>query len=176
MQPSSNVPTENPTSRRRPFRPLICRGRSRRQEAEKPLLSQRLKSMFFTLLCVLLMYVGLRMCVRIRKLVDRVVRDLWAPGAGVQSAQGGVEPGIAGVARTHTDESPRIFESFECAICLQEFDRSKGSRCGCRNRQRCKETLPCGHQFHSKCMQRWSMKSRDSCKSCPICREPVDVS
>lgn len=45
----------------------------------------------------------------------------------------------------------------ECNVCLEEYK--------CRERIR---ELPCGHEFHSKCFDKWCSKSGTI--TCPICR------
>ena len=45
-----------------------------------------------------------------------------------------------------------------CSVCLEEY--AEGDRM---------RTLPCGHQFHSRCIDRWLQNNR----ACPICKKDV---
>jgi len=45
-----------------------------------------------------------------------------------------------------------------CSVCLEEY--AEGDRV---------RTLPCGHQFHSRCVDRWLQNNR----ACPICKKEV---
>lgn len=49
----------------------------------------------------------------------------------------------------------------QCSVCLQGLNRST-------------RTLPCGHEFHLKCVDRWKRSCR-TLPSCPMCRAPFDV-
>jgi len=50
------------------------------------------------------------------------------------------------------------FDQTECCICLDEFEHGK-----------CKMSeLPCGHRFHSSCIQEWLNNS--NIDRCPLCR------
>lgn len=49
----------------------------------------------------------------------------------------------------------------QCSVCLQSLTRST-------------RTLPCGHEFHLKCVDRWKRSCRDD-PTCPMCRAPFDV-
>lgn len=50
--------------------------------------------------------------------------------------------------------------SESCVICLETFE----------NDTKDISTLPCGHQFHTKCITEWMLKS----KKCPLCREVIN--
>ena len=45
-----------------------------------------------------------------------------------------------------------------CSVCLEEY--AEGDRV---------RTLPCGHQFHSRCVDRWLQNNR----ACPICKKEI---
>ena len=45
-----------------------------------------------------------------------------------------------------------------CAICFESITPSEQNR-----------TLPCGHQFHAACVDRWTQNTAN----CPTCRKPV---
>ena len=60
-----------------------------------------------------------------------------------------------------TRESTEADESDECSICLENY--KKGEQ---------KATLPCKHEFHESCIERWIMHFHDPItgSSCPLCR------
>lgn len=45
----------------------------------------------------------------------------------------------------------------ECSICLESFMVNEGYR-----------TLPCGHDFHKKCIDKWFLEGS---QECPMCRK-----
>ena len=47
-----------------------------------------------------------------------------------------------------------------CSICLSVVRKTRGTR-----------TLPCGHLFHTPCIERWKTR----CTTCPMCRKQFDV-
>ena len=49
----------------------------------------------------------------------------------------------------------------QCSVCLLGLNRST-------------RTLPCGHTFHLKCVDRWKRSCRNT-PTCPMCRAPFDV-
>ena len=49
----------------------------------------------------------------------------------------------------------------QCSVCLQGLNRST-------------RTLPCGHEFHLKCVDRWKRTCRAD-PTCPMCRAPFDL-
>jgi len=49
----------------------------------------------------------------------------------------------------------------QCSVCLQGLNRST-------------RTLPCGHEFHLKCVDRWKRSCRAD-PTCPMCRAPFDL-
>ena len=51
-------------------------------------------------------------------------------------------------------------EVVECSICMEDVI----------SRQEMK-TLPCGHKFHSGCMDKWSNSSQNNSHLCPLCRQ-----
>ena len=54
--------------------------------------------------------------------------------------------------------TPALFtESATCAICL-DAHRSTGS-----------VRVPCGHSFHSACIEEWARRAR----TCPVCRADI---
>ena len=55
--------------------------------------------------------------------------------------------------QTTTDDGPELAE--QCAICLCPQHRNTSMK------------LPCGHLFHTACVQRWSLRS----PTCPSCRQ-----
>ena len=62
--------------------------------------------------------------------------------------------------RNGVGDSERCFlhkEGDQCSICMTNMPR--GTR-----------QLPCGHVFHTRCIDRWKRSSR----TCPMCREPFD--
>lgn len=50
--------------------------------------------------------------------------------------------------------------SESCVICLEEFEKNSKDV----------STLPCGHEFHTRCITEWMLKS----KKCPLCREEIN--
>ena len=50
------------------------------------------------------------------------------------------------------------FVSESCVICLEEFNNVDNV-----------SSLPCGHQFHTKCITEWMLKS----KTCPLCKKEI---
>ena len=50
----------------------------------------------------------------------------------------------------------------QCSVCLNPM------------RLQADRTLPCGHTFHSKCVDRWK-RSCPGDPTCPMCRVPFDV-
>lgn len=54
---------------------------------------------------------------------------------------------------------PLVIETTECAICLEKY-RTNVSLCG----------LPCGHNYHHKCILIWLQRDNHHC---PICRWPA---
>jgi len=49
----------------------------------------------------------------------------------------------------------------QCSVCLQALTRMT-------------RTLPCGHEFHLKCLDRWKRACRGD-PTCPMCRVPFDL-
>ena len=49
----------------------------------------------------------------------------------------------------------------QCSVCLQNLNRTT-------------RTLPCGHEFHLKCVDRWKRTCRGD-PTCPMCRTPFDL-
>ena len=61
-------------------------------------------------------------------------------------------------------------ESDECSICMEGFtttDIVDGT---------VRELHACGHIFHEKCLKKWVRGDVGKHRSCPLCREAVDVS
>lgn len=65
-------------------------------------------------------------------------------------------PGV-GQTKCHWHKEPVT----QCSVCLQGLAR--GTR-----------TLPCGHEFHLKCVDRWKRSCRGD-PTCPMCRAPFDL-
>lgn len=57
-------------------------------------------------------------------------------------------------------------ENVECTVCCCKIDKNEYIR-----------ELPCGHQFHKKCVDEWLFVSlRDSDKiNCPLCRRKITM-
>ena len=51
-------------------------------------------------------------------------------------------------------------EKNTCSICLSVVRKTRGTR-----------ALPCGHLFHTRCIERWKTR----CSTCPMCRKRFDV-
>lgn len=51
----------------------------------------------------------------------------------------------------------------QCSVCLGPMAAQQANR-----------TLPCGHMFHSRCVDRWK-RSCPGDPTCPMCREPFDL-
>ena len=49
----------------------------------------------------------------------------------------------------------------QCSVCYSALLRNA-------------RTLPCGHAFHHKCIERWKRSCRGD-PTCPMCREPFDL-
>ena len=49
----------------------------------------------------------------------------------------------------------------QCSVCLQALTRAT-------------RVLPCGHEFHLKCVDRWKRACRGD-PTCPMCRVPFDL-
>lgn len=52
----------------------------------------------------------------------------------------------------------------QCSVCL-----------ACMGGQNTTRTLGCGHEFHTKCVERWKQSCTGPDPTCPMCREPFDV-
>jgi len=51
-----------------------------------------------------------------------------------------------------------------CSVCFNSMFRVQVER-----------TLPCGHTFHTRCLERWKRACTTQDPTCPMCREPFDV-
>lgn len=51
-----------------------------------------------------------------------------------------------------------------CSVCLNAMSGLQPNR-----------TLPCGHTFHQRCVDRWKRSAQGPDPTCPMCREPFDV-
>jgi len=51
----------------------------------------------------------------------------------------------------------------QCSVCLGTMVPTTGLR-----------KLPCGHEFHLKCIERWKRNCQGD-PTCPMCREPFDL-
>jgi hypothetical protein len=52
----------------------------------------------------------------------------------------------------------------QCSVCL-----------ACMGGQSTTRKLGCGHEFHTKCLDRWKTSCTGPDPTCPMCREPFDV-
>ena len=62
-----------------------------------------------------------------------------------------------GQARCHMHKE----DGDQCSVCLQGLSRLT-------------RVLPCGHEFHIKCVERWKRTCRGD-PTCPMCRVPFDI-
>lgn len=62
-----------------------------------------------------------------------------------------------------SEERCWIHKGPQCVVCLGPMSHHQANR-----------TLPCGHIFHSKCVDRWK-RSCPGDPTCPMCREPFDT-
>jgi len=77
-------------------------------------------------------------------------------GLTASGARCKIRPG-AGQTQCHLHrENPN-----QCSVCLHGLARST-------------RTLPCGHEFHLKCVDRWKRTCRGD-PTCPMCRAPFDL-
>lgn len=51
-----------------------------------------------------------------------------------------------------------------CSVCLNSMNQNQATR-----------TLPCGHVFHTRCLERWKRTCTTQDPTCPMCREPFDL-
>ena len=51
-----------------------------------------------------------------------------------------------------------------CSICLEYYKENMYKR-----------MLPCNHEFHKKCIDKWFRKCKDDYIHCPICRKIYDL-
>jgi Ring finger domain len=58
-------------------------------------------------------------------------------------------------------DSCRVHALTQCSVCFSSMLRNT-------------RTLPCGHAFHQKCVDRWKRMCRGS-PTCPMCRAPFDL-
>lgn len=56
-----------------------------------------------------------------------------------------------------------IHKGPQCSVCFGPMAHNQANR-----------TLPCGHTFHSRCVDRWK-RSCPTDPTCPMCREPFDL-
>ncbi|KAJ2825085.1 hypothetical protein IWW50_003013 [Coemansia erecta] len=103
--------------------------------------------LFITILSPMLMMSFIYILYRLRLRQHRL-RDL-APADVVNSLP----------VKTFYHSKYRDGEPAECAICLEDFDDEDELR-----------TLPCKHQYHVKCIDRWLTTRK---KFCPICKQNV---
>jgi len=60
----------------------------------------------------------------------------------------------------HTREAPASeFKGTQCCFCFEDYDQTKKVR-----------VLPCGHDYHSGCVDKWLNKK----KACPLCLHEID--
>ena len=52
----------------------------------------------------------------------------------------------------------------QCSVCLTYMNGHSQTR-----------TLGCGHEFHTRCLDRWKLSCTGPDPTCPMCREPFDV-
>jgi len=63
---------------------------------------------------------------------------------------------------TGNQEACWIHRGPQCSVCLNPMSHQAN------------RTLPCGHTFHSRCVDRWK-RSCHGDPTCPMCRDPFDV-
>lgn len=51
----------------------------------------------------------------------------------------------------------------ECSVCLTTMGTGQS------------RTLECGHEFHTRCLNRWKTTCTDDTPTCPVCRQPFDA-
>lgn len=56
-----------------------------------------------------------------------------------------------------------IHSCTQCSLCLGVIN------------DRAKRTLPCNHEFHERCIERWKRACPTDIPTCPMCRHPFDV-
>jgi len=56
-----------------------------------------------------------------------------------------------------------IHRGSQCSVCLGHLFHETSNR-----------KLPCGHEFHSRCVERWK-RSCQGDPTCPMCRSPFDL-
>lgn len=68
----------------------------------------------------------------------------------------------------------------------RQFVKEEGTRCWQHSGPQCSicftcmntvntRTLGCGHEFHTRCIQKWKTNCRGPDPTCPMCRTPFDV-
>ncbi|XP_068978730.1 RING finger protein 141-like [Bombus flavifrons] len=60
----------------------------------------------------------------------------------------------------HSERPNRLFDSEECSICLLPLIN------------RATYILPCKHQFHKNCIDKWRHQAQEHRALCPLCRSP----
>ena len=62
--------------------------------------------------------------------------------------------------RYHKTDKDEQFKQCECVICMEKFKSNNKI-----------PILPCGHDFHWKCLEKWATENH---KVCPICKKNLD--
>lgn len=83
---------------------------------------------------------------------------------GVQRIRGATKEQVKKLKEIKYDPSGSEFhiddDDANCAICLSPYELRENLR-----------ILPCGHHFHSSCVDQWLFKN----KSCPFCKRDIDT-
>lgn len=62
-----------------------------------------------------------------------------------------------------TEEQCWLHRGPQCSVCFSSMN-SRSTR-----------TLPCNHEFHTKCVDRWKRTCSPGDPTCPMCRTPFDL-
>ena len=78
-------------------------------------------------------------------------------GCGSRTSKGALCKNKAG-----PDGNCWVHRAPQCSVCFGPMAHNAG------------RTLPCGHEFHTRCVDRWK-RSCPGDPTCPMCREPFDL-